>query len=102
LGDWCFATGFLPYYFSRLRERSIDLDEAYLRAKSWQAHNISKGALYNKLNARFASLWLANHHKEEGWTLFNNSSEKSETLPAHIEELNQNMKRAYELLDKKV
>jgi len=102
LGDWCFATGFLPCYFHRYVERSPELGEAYQRAKAWQSHCIARGALFNKLNSRFATMWLANHHKDEGWTVFQNSTPQHETLPAQIEEINANMKRAYELLDKKV
>ncbi len=73
LGDFCFESklGFLPSYFARYCERCLDLDKAYNRAKEWQEHNISKGALHNKLNGKFASLWLSHAH---GWKI--NSGEE--------------------------
>lgn len=76
LGDWCFKVGFLPSYFARYRERCKELDEAYEKAKEWQGHNIAKGALFNKLNSRFAALWLANFHE---WNMNGSRDEDLET-----------------------
>lgn len=101
LGDWCFEVGFLPVYFARYREKCLALDEAYNKAKAWQAHNIAKGALFNKLNSRFASLWLFNHHQDDGWVVSGNSENKEHAL-SQQEEINKNMKAAYDLITKKV
>lgn len=100
-GDWCFESGFLPGYFSIYRERCIELEDAYQRAKAWQAHCISKGALFNELNVKAASMWLANHHKNEGWTIFKNASPLIDELTNQIKDINTNMAKAYERLDKK-
>ncbi len=98
LGDWCFHSGlgFLPSYFARYCERSTELDNAYNRAKEWQEHNISKGALFNKLNSKFASLWLSHTH---GWkinssddTLKKLDSEFCQYLETQREKYDQNKK----------
>jgi hypothetical protein len=74
IGDFCFKSdlGFLPSYFYKYRAYSVKLDDAYNRAKEWQAHCISKGILYNKLNQKFGSHWLNIFHKELGWEITDN------------------------------
>lgn len=59
LGDWCFENDFIQNNFPRYIEKSESLKESYLKAKSWQEHMITKGALFGKLNSRFAQFMLS-------------------------------------------
>ena len=80
LGDWAFESGYPNWLLAHYCEMSLDLDEAYQRAKAWQEHMISKGALYNKLNGKFAAMWLSNFH---GWKT-NESRLAEENVPRTI------------------
>jgi hypothetical protein len=63
LGDWCFQVGFNPRYFTRYAEQHEGFKEAYEWAKAWQEHAVSKGALNQSLNARFAQFFLGCQHE---------------------------------------
>lgn len=62
LGDWCFKEAFNPMYFTRYAEKHAGFKEAYEWAKSWQEHIVSRGALKQTLNARFAQFFLSCNH----------------------------------------
>ena len=62
LGDWCFKNEFNPKYFSRYTPKHEKFREAYQRAKSYQEHAVTKGALTQKLNPRFAQFFLGCQH----------------------------------------
>lgn len=62
LADWCFENGFIPNNIPRYTKQSENFNEAYLKAKAWQEHMITKGALFGKLNPRFAQFMLSCHY----------------------------------------
>ncbi len=62
LGDWCFDNDFDPKYFKRYADKHDEFKEAYEWAKAWQEHIVAKGALTQKLNARFAQFFLGCAH----------------------------------------
>lgn len=65
LGEWCFSVGFSNRNFARYSEQNENFRRAYEYAKQWQEFQVTKGALYNELNARFAQFFLAVNHN---WT----------------------------------
>ncbi len=63
LNDWCLSSGFPKWHFSRYTKQNGNFKEAYEWAKSWQEHQISKGALLGTVNSGFAQFFLScNHH----------------------------------------
>jgi hypothetical protein len=62
LGDWCFENDFLPQNFYRYADKNESFGRAYQRAKAWQEHMITKGALFGKLNPKFAQFFLGCNH----------------------------------------
>lgn len=62
LGDWCFANGVIPQKLKFYSDRHHLLKKAYLRAKSWQEHMITKGALYKKLDPKMSTFMLTCVH----------------------------------------
>ncbi len=94
LGDWCFRSGlgFLPQSFGRYLDRSPELEAAYNRAKQWQEHKMSKGALHNQLNSKFASMWLSHAH---GWKV-NANEEETKKLTGDMGEFMELQKQLYE------
>lgn len=94
LGKFCFESklGFLPSYFARYCERCIDLDNAYNRAKEWQEYKMSEGALFNKLNAKFAALWLSHAH---GWKI-NSNDETTKKADGEIAQYMKIQKEQYD------
>lgn len=77
LGDWCFDNGFNPKYFGVYSPQLPEFEEAYLWAKSWQEHMVTKGALNQSLNARFAQFFLGCCHD---WRTKDSSEDKLTTL----------------------
>ena len=62
LSDWCFKNHFNPKYFSRYTVKHQAFKEAHSWAREWQEHIVAKGALTQKLNARFAQFFLGCNH----------------------------------------
>lgn len=82
LGDWCFEVGFNMSYFHLYTSENENFKHAYEWAKQWQEHQVSKGALTNKLNPRFAQFFLSCNHK---WRTVEESILKEEKEKSRME-----------------
>ena len=88
LGDWCFSVGFYPKNFSRYAEQHENFRLAYEWAKAWQEHQVSKGALTEKLNPRFAQFFLGCNHK---WSTNEEQEHKEEKAKSHLQEVSEQL-----------
>ena len=66
LGDFAFQNGFRPGLMIIWARKHDGFREAYLLAKEWQEHMISKGAIHGIINSRFAQFHLGCNH---GWKM---------------------------------
>lgn len=64
LSDWCFENEFSPYNFKRYITKNDNFREAYEWAKSFQEHQVAKGAITKKFDPRFCQFFLGCQH---GW-----------------------------------
>ena len=66
LGDFAFMNDLRPGQLIQFARKSPEFKEAYLYAKEWQEHIITKSALQGQVSARFAQWHLGCNH---GWKL---------------------------------
>jgi hypothetical protein len=80
--------GFYPKNFQRYAEQNENFRLAYEWAKQWQEHQVSKGALTDKLNARFAQFFLGCNHK---WSTTEEQEHKEEKAKSHLQEVSEQL-----------
>lgn len=96
LRDWCFAVGFHYANFSRYIAKNAKFKEAYNWAKAWQEHQVSKGALMNTLNPRFATFFLGCNHN---WRMKEKEADKEHKALTSLEELNRKLNSIQDKID---
>lgn len=96
LRDWCFSSGFHYANFGRYIVKNKNFKEAYEWAKAWQEHQISKGALMNTLNSRFAQFFLGCNHN---WRMKEKELDKERKALSALEQLNKKLNSIQDQID---
>lgn len=77
LGDWCIKNNFSKCNFKRYCSKNQAFKEAHAYAKSWQEHQVAKGALTKKYDPRFSQFFLACLH---GWRIKDDGEARKQDL----------------------